>query len=209
MMLHTKHDSGGSTFIREDGLLSMMAEKRFLGVRTSGFTVVELIVVIAILVGLMAVSIPAITTWLPNYKLRGAAMDLYSRVQYAKSEAIRTNRPYAVFFDPGNGEYSLIDTGADGIYGTGDDDTRETVRIFDYGPGIAYGHTPATQDFDTGGTNWDDEVTYTTNVLLFDGRGLCNVGSVYLQNNSNRTYAVGTLMSGIVRIARWDGNAWE
>jgi prepilin-type N-terminal cleavage/methylation domain-containing protein len=37
-----------------------------------GFTIVELIVTIAIAVVLLALSVPAVTVWLPNYYLRNA-----------------------------------------------------------------------------------------------------------------------------------------
>lgn len=181
--------------------------------RTSGFTIVELIVVISILVLLIAVSIPAITKWLPNYKLKGAAMDLYSRMQYAKSEAIRGNSQYAVIFDPGNGEYKLVSRpGADLVFGAGGDDIEvEVIKVSDYGPGITYGHGSATKNMDDGGSSFPgDAVSFNSNMVVFDGRGMCdNSGSVYLQNNSNRTYAVGALGSGVVRIKRWRDSDWE
>ena len=91
--------------------------------RESGFTVVELVVVIAIIVLLAAVSVPTATIWLPNYYLRNAAMDIYSNMQYAKTEAVRLNSPYALVFDPGNDRFSLASgPGADGVFGTGGDD---------------------------------------------------------------------------------------
>jgi Tfp pilus assembly protein FimT len=143
-------------------------------------------------------------------------MDLYSSMQLAKSEAIRNNRPYAVLFDPGSETYQFIDSGPDGIYEypdvAADDIAGETISISKYGPAIAYGHTPATKNFDDGGSTFPgDEVSYTGpgNVVLFDGRGLCNSGSVYLQNNNSRTYAIGTLRSGVVRIKMWQGSNWE
>jgi Tfp pilus assembly protein FimT len=145
--------------------------------RTAGFTLVELIVIITILVAMTAVTIPAISRWLPNYNLKRASMDLYSSMQLAKSEAIRQNRPYAVLFDPGNGTYQFIDSGPDREYEypdvAADDIAGETLSISKYGP------------------------------------GLCNSGSVYLQNNNSRTYAIGTLMSGAVRIKMWRGSKWE
>jgi type II secretion system protein H len=184
--------------------------------RTAGFTLVELIVIIVILVAMTAVTVPGIRRWLPNYNLKRASMDLYSSMQLAKSEAIRNNRPYAVLFDPGSETYQFIDSGPDGIYEypdvAADDIAGETISISKYGPAIAYGHTPATKNFDDGGSTFPgDEVSYTGpgNVVLFDGRGLCNSGSVYLQNNNSRTYAIGTLMSGAVRIKMWRGSKWE
>ena len=133
--------------------------------RTAGFTLVELIVVIMILVAMTAVTIPAISRWLPNYNLKRASMDLYSSMQLAKSEAIRNNRPYAVFFGPGSENYQFIDSGPDGIYEypdvAADDIVGETISISKYGPAIAYGHTPATKNFDNGDSTFPgDEVSY-------------------------------------------------
>ena len=189
--------------------------------RNAGFTIVELIVVISILVAMIAVTIPAMSKWLPNHNLKRASMGLYSSMQLAKSEAVRNNRPYAVLFDPGNGTYQFIDSGPDRVYDypdvAADDIPGETISISQYGSTIAYGHTPATKNFNDGSATFPgDEVRYThpdpgvpDNVVLFDGRGLCNEGEVYLQNNNSRTYAIGTLMSGAVRIKVWRGSNWE
>lgn len=181
--------------------------------RTSGFTLVELIVVMSIIIALIALSIPAFTKWLPNYSLKGAAMDLYARMQFAKSEAIRANSQYAVIFDPGNEEYKLVSSpGADLIFGAGGDDTTvEVIKFSNYGAGIVYGNGSATKNMDNGGVSFPgDAVSFNNNIVVFDGRGGCdNSGSVYLQNNTNRAYAVGALVSGVVRIKVWRGGDWE
>lgn len=181
--------------------------------RTSGFTLLELLVVISILTALIALSFPAFTKWLPNYKLKGAAMDLYSRMQFAKSEAIRANSQYAVIFDPGSEEYKLVSgPGADGTFGTGGDDSEvEIIKVSDYGFGIVYGNGSATKNMDDGGGSFPaDGVSFTGNMVIFNGSGLCNTsGSVYLQNDANRAYAVGALASGVVRIKVWRGSDWQ
>jgi type IV fimbrial biogenesis protein FimT len=181
--------------------------------KAAGFTLLELVVVIAIVAIMAAVSFPAITKWLPNYKLKGAAMDLYSRMQFAKSEAIRANSQYAVIFDPGNEEYKLVSSpGADGIFGTGGDDNEvEIIKVSDYKFGIVYGKGSATKNMDDGGGSFPaDAVSFSSNMVVFSGNGLCdNSGSVYLQNDANRAYAVGALASGVVRIKVWRGSDWQ
>jgi prepilin-type N-terminal cleavage/methylation domain-containing protein len=207
----------------EDGLLSMITEKRSRADersttgRESGFTIMELLVVVAIIAVLAAVTVPTATRWLPNYYLRNAAMDVFSNMQYAKTEAVRLDNSYAVVFDPGNDRFSLAsDPGADGVFGTGGDDVvTHTVNLSGYGNNIVFGKGNATINFDDeGGTFPADSVSYAAgtgyadNVVVFNSRGMCNSGSVYLQN-PNRAYAVGTLMSGVLRISGWGGSDWQ
>jgi Tfp pilus assembly protein FimT len=197
--------------------LSMITAKRYrpderpTAGRELGFTVVELVMVLAIIVVLAAVTVPTMTTWLPNYYLKSAAMDIFSNMQYAKTEAVRLDSPYAVVFDPGNDRFSLASgPGADGVFGTGnDDDVVRTINLSGYGNNIVFGKGNATVNFDDeGGTFPADSVSFANNAVVFDSRGMCNSGSVYLQN-PNRTYAVGTLMSGVLRIAGWGGGTWQ
>ena len=201
----------------EDGWLSMVTEKRYrtdersTTARELGFTVVELVVVVAILILLVAVTVPTATVLLPNYYLRSAAMDIFSNIQYAKTEAVRLDSPYAVVFDSGNDRFSLASgPGTDGVFGTGDDDdVVRTINLSGYGRNIVFGKGNATVNFDDGGGAFPaDSVSFTNNAVVFDSRGMCNAGSVYLQN-PNRSYAVGTLMSGVLRIAGWGDGKWQ
>ena len=177
--------------------------------RRSGFTVLEVVVVLAILVTVVSLSVPAMKTWTPNRELRNAAMELYSSMLLAKSQAIRANRPFAVVFNAGAGNYQIVDSGADNLVGTVDDINGQTITLSAYGSGIAYGHTPAPAGSAVLGGGYDNEVTYAADTLTFDVRGMSNTGYVYLQNNNNRTYAVGTFMTGTSRLLSWSNGAWQ
>jgi prepilin-type N-terminal cleavage/methylation domain-containing protein len=78
-----------------------------------GFTLIELIVVIGIVSIIMGVAIPAITTWLPKYKVNSAARDIGSTMQMARLKAAgsaveyrvvvnKTLKPFSIQVEKGN-----------------------------------------------------------------------------------------------------------
>jgi prepilin-type N-terminal cleavage/methylation domain-containing protein len=72
--------------------------------RESGFTLVELIIVVAMVAVISAFALPNFLDWLPNYRLRAAAHDLFSNFQKAKLEAIKRNINTTVCFTSGGYE---------------------------------------------------------------------------------------------------------
>lgn len=72
-----------------------------------GVTLTELAVVMAI-VAIMALFLaPATGEWLDNYRIRQAARDIVSHLQFAKMRAISRRLEYRVYFDVGNNQYRL------------------------------------------------------------------------------------------------------
>ncbi|MCL1861305.1 MAG: GspH/FimT family pseudopilin [Proteobacteria bacterium] len=61
--------------------------------RAGGFTLIEMLIVIAIAAILAAVAVPSFRTMNRNMAVRGAADELVAGIQFARSEAIRTNQP--------------------------------------------------------------------------------------------------------------------
>ena len=58
----------------------------------SGVTLIEVVVVIALLGILAGFAYPNFKSWIPNYKLKAAARDLVSNFQRAKMEAVKRNK---------------------------------------------------------------------------------------------------------------------
>src|SRR5512139_469737 len=92
-----------------------------------GVTLMELIIVMAIIALGAVLMVANIGAWLPNYRLRSATRDIVSTMRVAQMKAVSTNMPYTVTFDEGNNSYivqyqttaGLKDDGAQQILPTG------------------------------------------------------------------------------------------
>ena len=69
-----------------------------------GFTTLELLVVISILLIMAAIALPNLSGWARNQRLKGVARDLMSHFQFARLEAIKRSTTIALAFNPGAGE---------------------------------------------------------------------------------------------------------
>lgn len=57
--------------------------------RSKGFTIIELMITLALVAVIIAVAAPAMTNMIKNNRLRGSSLDLMSDIQFARSEAVR------------------------------------------------------------------------------------------------------------------------
>ena len=63
-----------------------------------GFTVIELIVVLAVALIVMGVALPNMISWLPNYRLSSGARQVAGDLQLARMKAISQNTKYRLIF---------------------------------------------------------------------------------------------------------------
>lgn len=178
--------------------------------KKDGFTIMELLVTMVVLAIVVTITIPVFARWLPDYRLRRAARDVYSNMQLAKMSAVRNNATWAIVFDTGTNRYLVCsEDGVDNDWTTtGDNTTEKTINLSDYGNSIQYGHGSATAAI---GVGFGDEVTFGSNVAVFNSRGFLNPpsGYAYLSNSKNNSFGIGSLTSGVSLLRRWDGAAWE
>lgn len=81
--------------------------------QNSGFTLVELMVTVAVLAILLTIGIPSFQGTLDKRRLTGAAEQLYADLQYARTEAIKRNARVFVSFTTGtNWCYGMATTAA-------------------------------------------------------------------------------------------------
>ncbi len=186
----------------------------------SGFTLMEVMTVVCIIGILAAIAIPAYSTWVPDYRLKSAARDLYSNLQRAKMGAIKNNTEWRVYFDNtvSPGRYFLCSgSGVDGSWNGpapmgGDDDVEMTFNLsafegVDYGNGDAGSQIPG---FGTG-DSFGSAIDFVTDAANFTPRGTVDLrGYVYLTNAKGTCYAVGTPSpAGVIVLRRWFSGAWQ
>jgi prepilin-type N-terminal cleavage/methylation domain-containing protein len=185
-----------------------------------GVTLIELVVVMAIIAIMAVFMIPSIGEWVQNYRIKQAARDMASDLQLARMKAISIHRyctvafnitvggtlySYVIFPDYNN---DLVLATADSLYdlngdGVKDNETTDIIKMVQLS--AAY----RTVVFDTSMSG--DGITFTSNVIAFDSRGLPrdNTGAfvggiVYLRNTANnKARSVTVSTAGAISIAEY------
>lgn len=76
--------------------------------KASGFTLMELMIVIAIIAVVSAISIPNLIGWFPQHRLSVATRDMVSTFQMARLKAIKTNTDIVVAINVGADTYTVF-----------------------------------------------------------------------------------------------------
>jgi type IV fimbrial biogenesis protein FimT len=108
---------------------------------SSGFTLMELLVVISIAMVLMGIAIPSFLSWLPTLRLSSAARQVATDLQIARMRAISRNATNTVTFNTVTGTY----TSTLGVVG----ESRDIDQLY---PGITISVVSANPAFTARGT---------------------------------------------------------
>lgn len=102
-------------------IVKVLAKPREFLALQSGFTLAELVVVVAIILIVGGLSIPNLTRTIDTYRLKGAAQSLAAAYQDARIRATQKDTSYQVLISPGISPARIcIDLDGDGACGAGD-----------------------------------------------------------------------------------------
>lgn len=169
-----------------------------------GFTLVELMIVVAVIGILAMITAPNLVNGLPAYRIKAAVRDCTSQLRNARSIAINDKRDVVVSFDPDKDFYVV--------------DGRKfpfTGSITDkYGSGVRFGSGAATTGVN-GESIPSDGISLNASSLTFTSRGMADFGvgaangAVYFTNNREDAYAITLNVAGAVTLLRWRVNEWK
>jgi Tfp pilus assembly protein FimT len=203
-------------------------KKSVRSIRTTGFSLLELLIVVFVVMVVAGIAIPNILAAVANVRLRASAGDLAGLMQQARILAAKNNTTYAILYGTRNGaRIAYVD-----LNGNGSFDTNEPLMEFS-GTTVPASGTPSGSGGqpsayvlvgDTGSSSYDN-----TNTLGYTGRGLpCNYDTtttpatcstppakyfVYYMSDTrvggSGWAAVVVTKGGRAKIVTWNGSSWN
>lgn len=200
--------------------------RKTLGSRMQGFSTVETVIVVAIILIVGGFVIPSAMQAWSDLQLRGAASEVSDLIQQTRMLAAKKNATYPIRFRVNNGvQQAYIDLNLDGTLDAGDP-TIDLGRNIAAATGAPSGSSPQPPPYVLTGDTTNGTPYNNSNTLAFSSRGLpCNYDTstspptcttpaatyfvLYFQDaRPNGWVAVCVTKAGRSKALLWNGSSW-
>ncbi|MEO7794599.1 MAG: GspH/FimT family pseudopilin [Thermoanaerobaculia bacterium] len=172
--------------------------------RQSGFTLIETLVVLAVVGILVLITVPAFLGMLNRYKLTGTSREVVSLLQAARMEAIKFNAPSQVNYDSTSNTFiAFVDLDRDNALSASDrilaGNVRIPAKVEFWGPGDGAANGVNAID------GWDDAPARLGPIFSPDGSA-DRVGAFRFKDTSNNFLEVRieTPATGRIAMRKYD-----
>ena len=144
--------------------------------QVKGFTLLELLIVIAFVAIIMAIGIPNFSKWKEKYEINGQAKKVYFDMMLARSTSVKNNNNVSVTFDVSKNLYKVHDdTNSDSV-----EDHGESIKSVNLENNVEFGYVPGLRDID-GNMVTSPVFLESGNTVTFNRRGQASKGgSIFL-----------------------------
>ena len=159
--------------------------------KNAGFTLMEILITIAIIGIVTAIAIPNFLTLLPRWRAKAAATDLFSNLQLAKITAVRKGQNVSVTFTGNSYVIGLI---------------NKTVQLSEYKSGIEFrGPAPEYRTVDVSPLIFNSRGMLTT----AEGYAYLSPGNLADSDPDKVYYRAGATTAGVITMQMKVGNEWK
>ena len=176
-------------------------------IKTQGFTLLELLIVIAFVAIIMAIGVPNFSKWKEKYEINGQAQKVYFDIMLARSTSVKNNNSVSVTFDVSKNLYKVHDdTNSNSI-----EDHGESIKSVNLENNVEFGYVPGLRDID-GNMVTSPIFMESSNTVTFNFRGQASKGgSIFLIHkndigiSNNRLRSINILRAtGAVEYLKYD-----
>lgn len=183
--------------------------------RVAGYSLIELLFALGLMVTLAGIAVPQILAALDDYRAYGAARYVSGRLHETRMMAVTRTVNTALRFSISGGSYAYavyVDGNRNGVRTADisdgvDPEIQKSERLVDLFPGVDFGAVPGLPSVEPGSPPpGEDPVRFgSSSMAVFTALGTSTPGSLYIRGRRDAQYAVRLFgQTGKIRVLKFN-----